>query len=217
MPATIRRSETFVRLVVATIAAFVVVVAPGGASAGPPVILEIVDVRCSSFEAARFLVVDWTYGQESDTEVTSLSSDQLPGDTVEVVISTSEGTLSQPIVIPVDDAVCWPGGTIPSSTTSTTTTTVADSTTTTTVADSTTTTTVADSTTTTTSSTTTTTAVGSTTTSPSGGQQPPCVGDCLPPTGPDGVSTTALVGVASLMLGALALITARGRRSPDTA
>ncbi len=192
MPATIRRSETFVRLVVATIAAFVVVVAPGGASAGPPVILEIVDVRCSSFEAARFLVVDWTSGQESDTEVTSLSSDQLPGDTVEVVISTSEGTLSQPIVIPVDDPVCWPGGTIPSSTTSTTTTTVADSTTTT-------------------------TAVGSTTTSPSGGQQPPCVGDCLPPTGPDGVSTTALVGVASLMLGALALITARGRRSPDTA
>ena len=216
MPATIRRSETFVRLIVAAIAAFVVVVAPGGASAGPPVILEIVDVRCSSFEAARFLVVDWTSGQESDTEVTSLSSDQLPGDTVEVVISTSEGTLSQPIVIPVDDPVCWPGGTIPSSTTSTTTTTVADSTTTTTVADSTTTTTVADSTTTT-SSTTTTTAVGSTTTSPSGGQQPPCVGDCLPPTGPDGVSTTALVGVASLMLGALALITARGRRSPDTA
>ena len=81
MPGTIRRSETFVRLVVATIAAFVVVMAPGGASAGPPVILEIVDVRCSSFEAARFLVVDWTSGQESDTEVTSLSSDQLPGDT----------------------------------------------------------------------------------------------------------------------------------------
>lgn len=72
------------------------------------------ELRCSSFETARFLNVIWTYGNEGDTETIPLKADEGPGDEIEVTVNVDGKDRTFTVIVP-DDPICR----IPTTTTTT--------------------------------------------------------------------------------------------------
>ena len=185
------------------------------------------ELKCSSYETARFLNVIWTFGEEGGTETIPLKADEGPGDEIDVTIEVGGNDRTFTVVVP-DDPICG----IPVTTTTTTqpevtTTTRPDivitiPTTTTTVVE--TTTTVPEVTTTTAPETTTTAPVVTTvpdeptttvaaTTPPPPPPAPPANPPSLPSTGPAEAMQAA--GIALLLLGAGSGLLMLARRKPD--
>ena len=81
----------------------------------PEVPVKIINVGCSQFETARFLIVEWTQGSESGKEVTPLAANEGPGDEIDVALKTNPPQ-TVTVVVP-DNPLC----SVPVQTTTTTT------------------------------------------------------------------------------------------------